>query len=264
MQFTKMSGAGNDFVVVAAEHAANLARPTESWVREVCRRRFSVGADGVLVIGSREDNAIQVDFYNPDGSVAFCGNGSRCAARFAFDHGLAQSVMTLQTAAGPVVAEVTPDQVSLRLEMPLDRGPLALPVSSGVLNGRYIIAGVPHFVISVPDVGAVALEAWGPQVRRHEQFGESGSNLDIVARRRGGGLDIRTWERGVEGETLACGSGALAAAYCEWLETGNRTVRVVPASKIPIEIEFCGSVAEPGVAYMRGDARRVFEGSFEV
>jgi len=261
VKFTKMSGAGNDFVVIGPDEASRLGEGLVEWVRGVCRRRVSIGADGVVVVSPLPDHRIRVDFYNPDGTPAFCGNGTRCAARFAALRGLAVSPMRLETVAGPVQADLAEGSVALRLPMPEDRGRLTLTLADGALEGRRIHAGVPHFVVAVPDVDKVALEAWGPHVRRHEAFGEAGTNLDVVARGDDGLLAIRTWERGVEGETLACGSGALAAAYCAWTETGDRKIRLLPASRIPIDIEFHGASGDSGPVSMRGDARTVYEGT---
>lgn len=260
VSFTKMSGAGNDFIVIGPDAEARLGDGLVEWIRGACRRRLSIGSDGVVVVKPLDDDRIQVDFYNPDGTPAFCGNGSRCAARFASVQGMAKSSMCLETAVGSVVAEVMATQVALTLPMPVDHGRLMLDLDPGALDGRFIVAGVPHFVIEVPDLGAFDLEALGPKVRRHEKFGDHGTNLNIVAHHERGVVEIRTWERGVEGETLACGSGAMAAAYCQWSGSGDRTIRVIPASGIPIEIEFQGGSGPPSSVVMRGDASIVFEG----
>ena len=128
------------------------------------------------------------------------------------------------------------------------------------LEGHAIDAGVPHFVVWTDPVDAAPLGSWGPAVRSHPEFGAAGSNLDLVAWRADGALALRTWERGVEGETLACGSGALAAAHAARLEGGPESVTVLPASGIPLTVRLPGPAARPEQALLEGDARFVFEG----
>jgi diaminopimelate epimerase len=251
---TKMSGAGNDFVVLDAAAAASV-QDLRAWVRRVCRRGLSVGADGVLVV-SPEDGAVRVRFYNPDGGEAFCGNGSRCAARFAVLRGLAGRSLRLRTAAGEVAAEVIGDRVRLRLPAPRDLGPWEGRAGGEPLAGRRIVAGVPHLVLEVEDVAAAPLERWGPALAHAPEFGAHGTNVDVVSARAEGGLSIRTWERGVEGETLACGSGAVAAGLFAAIGGRGSDLTLVPASGIPLRVQ-----AGPDAAFLEGDARVVFEGT---
>jgi diaminopimelate epimerase len=251
---TKMSGAGNDFLVLGAEQAARIGDGFESWVRRVCRRGLSVGADGVLVVESAGFDRVRVRFFNPDGSGAFCGNGSRCAARFAHERGMAGESFVLETRAGDVPARVSGKRVSLRLPSPIDAGPCVLQFGDERLEGRSIQAGTPHFVVFVDDPRAARLEHWGPLVRRHAHFAPDGVNLDL-ARREGSLVELRTWEKGVERETLACGSGAVAAATAARAAEATDRFTVVPASGIPLEVAF----VEEDRVELAGDARIVFE-----
>jgi diaminopimelate epimerase len=256
-----LSGAGNDFVVLEAEDAARLDRRAADWVSRLCRRRVSVGADGVLVVARSGPDRVRVEFRNPDGSAAFCGNGSRCAARFARVRGLAGASMILETAAGEVPAEVGAENVRLTLPVPLDEGDATIEAGGTTLVGRRISAGVPHFVVENANPGGAPLEAWGPEVRRHPAFGAAGTNFDLVGRTADGTLAIRTWERGVEGETLACGSGALAAALrFRAARSPGETLKILPASGIPLSVTFPGPPERPEAAILEGDARIVFEG----
>jgi diaminopimelate epimerase len=213
-----------------------------------------VGADGVLVVGSAGPDRVRVRFFNPDGSGAFCGNGSRCAARFAHERGMVGESFVLETRAGDVPAHVTGDRVRLRLPTPVDAGPAVLRFADERLEGRSIHAGTPHFVVFVDDPRTARLEHWGPLVRRHAYFAPEGVNLDL-ARCDGSLVELRTWERGVERETLACGSGAVAAAAAARIMEATDRFTIVPASGIPLEVAF----VEADRVELAGDARIVFE-----
>jgi diaminopimelate epimerase len=261
VKIRKMSGAGNDFVVIGAREADALGDGLVSWTRRVCRRGLSVGADGVLVVRPSTAGKIGVAFFNPDGAPAFCGNGSRCAARFAFLEGLASESMILETAAGDVPARLVGDRV--RLVLPPPRAGEMIEVEAGgtIFTGREIRSGVPHFTVVVESVARAPLEDWGPALRRHPHFGVEGTNVDLLER-LADGIAVRTWERGVEGETLACGSGAVAASHAaRLLGWTDRAVRVVPRSGIPLLVELPGPFDAPEKAILEGDARLVFEGS---
>jgi diaminopimelate epimerase len=253
-----MSGAGNDFLVLGPDEAQRIGDGLVEWVRRVSRRGVSVGADGVLVVEPQGDGRIRVLFLNPDGSEAFCGNGSRCAARFARLRDMAGDTMVLDTRAGDVRAEVSGDRVSLTVPPPRDLGSVAIDVGATALDGRWIDAGCPHFVAFVDDPSAAPLERWGPVVRRDPAFAPDGVNVNLVAR-DGDRLAVRTFERGVEGETLACGSGAIAAAFAARLQGAGETVDVMPASGIALRIRLPGSADRPEEAGMEGDARVLFE-----
>ena len=262
--FVKMSGAGNDFIVLGPGQAERIGADKTGWIRRVCRRRLSVGADGVLVVEPGGGDRVKVTFRNPDGSPAFCGNGSRCAARFAHISGMAGTAMTLETAAGDLAAEIVGDQVRLRLPAPIDHGVKNFDLGGQRVAGRFVSAGVPHFVVVDRDFAADALQRWGPPIRRDPVFGPDGANLDLVRRSEDGSLRVRTWERGVEGETLSCGSGAVAAAFVVRLANGPRTARVVPASGIPLTVQLPGAPEHPDAAILEGDARLIFEGRLGV
>jgi diaminopimelate epimerase len=262
--FTKMSGAGNDFLVLDAAAWASVPGDRAAWVRAVCRRGLSVGADGVLVVGAEGEGRVRVAFFNPDGGEAFCGNGSRCAARYAASRGLAAGDgMTLSTAVGDVPAVVENGRVRLTLPPPEDRGELVLEQGNESFRGRWVIAGVPHFVVPVAGLSRYPLERVGPLLRRHPKLGRSGANVDLVERDELGRVHVRTWERGVENETLACGTGAVAVAMAARLAGAPETVEVVPRSGSVLSVSLPGDPARPAAVRMSGDARFVFEGSLD-
>ena len=261
--FVKMSGAGNDFIVLDAAARDALGQGLEPFARRACRRGVSVGADGVLLVEGAGRDRVRVSFYNPDGSAAFCGNGSRCAARFARLRGLAGDAMTLETLAGEVPARIEGASVIVRLPAPEDRGATTLEVGAERVTGRFVLAGAPHFVVLGESFPEGALERWGPVLRRAAALGPQGVNVDLVRREAPATLRVRTWERGVEGETLSCGSGAVASAFAASLAGGPPSTTVVPASGIPLTVELLGSGGRPGAALLRGDARVLFEAGLD-
>jgi len=258
-----MSGAGNDFLVLDAEQASRLALAPEDFARRVCRRGLSVGADGVLFVRRTGPDRVAVRFLNPDGSDAFCGNGSRCAARFAHRRGLAGPRMVLETAAGEVAAEVGAAAVRLVLTPPRDGGEVTIVVGAEPVAGRRVDAGCPHFVTFVDAPARAPLPRWGPAIRGHAALGPAGANVDVAGWLGPDRLAVRTWERGVEGETLACGSGAVAAAFAARLRGAGSKLTVVPASGVPLEVDLPGPPQAPEAAILSGDARFVFEGELD-
>ena len=208
--FDKTSGAGNDFVLLSG---LPQGRSGAALARRLCDRRRGIGADGLLVL-TRRGRRVRLDYWNADGSAAFCGNGSRCGALWAAARGWVKGRrFTLDTARGPLEvnltgrgrAEVTmPSPENLRLD-------LRLKTSAGARTVHFIDTGVPHAVVFVPDVETIDVKTLGRELRFHKAFGKDGANVDFVSA-RGGALRLRTYERGVEDETLACGTGIVAAA----------------------------------------------------
>jgi len=257
----KMSGAGNDFVVIDAEARTLLGDLLVPWIRAVCRRGIAIGADGVLLVEPGGEGRVGVEFRNPDGSIAFCGNGTRCAARFAARRGWIGETGVCVTAVGDVPAVVRGGTVSLRLPAPVDLGSLRLDTPAGPIEGRRIVAGVDHFVLEAEDIDRFPLATIGPHLRTHAAFGPRGTNVDIVSVASEDRIRIRTWERGVEGETLACGSGAVAAAAATRARGAPQAIVVIPRSGIPLRVELPGPPGTAPYATLEGDARFVFEGT---
>jgi len=257
-----MSGAGNDFLVVGPRAAEKLDEDRSGWVRRVCARGLSLGTDGVLFVEPFGENRIAVRFVNPDGSAAFCGNGSRCAARYAYLEGLAGSRMVLSTDAGEIPAEVRGDRVRLELPPPIDHGEREADCGEISLRGQFVTVGIPHFVLFVEDPDAAPLERWGPVLRRHPIFGEPGTNVNL-AKSDGARVHLRTWERGVERETLCCGSGAVATAFVARLRGAGERLDVYPRAGIPVRVELPGPAEVPERAILEGEARVLFRGDID-
>lgn len=212
--FTKMSGTGNDFIVI--DHRQPFLKEAEivAFAAKVCKRMFSVGADGLILIEEHSEADFQWQFFNGDGSRAeMCGNGARCAARYAHSKGIAPATMSFMTVAGLIRAEVIGDLVKLEMTPPTateqDR-PLIFGGEERTI--QFSNTGVPHAVYFVKSNGQTPVKEWGREVRMHEHFQPAGTNVNFAEVTGPSSLKVRTYERGVEDETMACGTGAVAAA----------------------------------------------------
>jgi diaminopimelate epimerase len=272
LRFEKYEGAGNDFVVLDDRGSAfPRGEACGSLVRELCDRRRGVGADGVLLL--RRPERVGQDFtmayFNADGGEAeMCGNGARCLARFAREFGAAGDRMAFQTCAGPYRAEVRGDKVAVAFpDIAGEPQPMELEASGRTWDCTFLEAGVPHLVVWLPEVASARVAEWGPGLRRHPRVGPRGANVNFAAAIEGG-LALRTFERGVEGETLACGTGAVATALCHAARRGSMPVvdlNLWPTSGDLLRVEG-RRVPGGGFAdvWLTGPARRVFRGEWPV
>jgi diaminopimelate epimerase len=212
--FWKMSGSGNDFILVDNRDRSIEDEAMGPLVKKICRRRESVGADGVIFVTESERFDFGWRFFNADGGeVEMCGNGARCVARFAHLKGMAESNMTFETLAGPIAAEVTGHRVKVSIPVPTAlEMDIDLPLETGWLSADFIHTGVPHVVIQVDSLSDYPVFQQGKSIRYHPMFSPDGTNANFIRIISPDLLEIRTYERGVEDETLACGTGAVAAA----------------------------------------------------
>ncbi|HQT93658.1 MAG TPA: diaminopimelate epimerase [Thermoanaerobaculaceae bacterium] len=215
MNFAKLHGAGNDFLLFDGGANPALADELPPLVPGLCHRRFGIGADGVLLVLPTGVAAARVRYWNSDGSeAAFCANGTRCAASFiAARWGWRE--MVLETGYAAIPAAVDGGQVELRLPAPGEVRPWReLAVAGTVVRGRYLVVGVPHLIVRVewPDFWRRELAPLAPALRRHPDLRAGGANVSVLQVEDERTLGVRSWERGVEGETLSCGSGDVAAA----------------------------------------------------
>jgi len=212
--FMKMSGSGNDFILIDHRKSLVAEDRMREFVQKVCRRRISVGADGLIFIERSGKADFKWRFFNADGSEAeMCGNGGRCAARFAFLKGIAGRNLTFETLAGILSAEVDGKRVKLEMTRPhglkLDE-PLTVEKKEEVISS--INTGVPHAVLFREDLESLDIVRMGRAVRHHSHFAPAGTNANFVRVEDRSHLTVRTYERGVEDETLACGTGTVASA----------------------------------------------------
>src|SRR2546422_5831223 len=280
--FMKFSGAGNDFIVVDNRTRAVNPGKMSAFVASVCTPHLSVGADGLILIEKAPKAHFRWRFYNNDGGEAdFCGNGARCVARFAYLKGIAPKKMRFEGAAGVVEAVVdgesvtvsVPDPTDLRLNIRLDIPPhrrrktdLTAPSqpSSIVMTfeGHAVNTGVPHFVYFVEHTSTAEVIGLGRQIRRHPTFKPAGTNVDFVEVVDRGTIRIRTYERPVEDETLACGSGAIASALvAAVIHKVESPVTVLPLSRSPLAVSFRVDGPRFTDITLTGEARAVYEGS---
>ena len=214
LPFVKISGTGNDFILIDHRKPRIALEVMPEFARLVCRRRFSAGADGLIFIEDSDKADFKWLFFNGDGSEAeMCGNGARCAARFAYMQGIASAHMRFETLAGIIEATVSDMNVSVRMTEPKDfQQEQTVEVEGNDLVVHSVDTGVPHAVLFVEDYSQVDVRQLGSLIRHHSEFMPAGTNVNFVQKLEGGALKVRTYERGVEDETLACGTGAVASA----------------------------------------------------
>jgi len=264
IQFFKMSGSGNDFILMDnREGALASIEDIRAFVKAICRRKISVGADGVIIVERSERADFRWRFFNADGSeVEMCGNGGRCVARFAFLQGIAGERMSFETVAGIIDAEVRGDQVKLRLTDPMAlRLNRAIALQDEVLAVDSLNTGVPHVVAFVGDLDRFEVVRYGRSLRYHEAFQPAGTNANFVTVTSLHSLSVRTYERGVEDETLACGTGSVASALAAAARGEVESpVEVTVRSGEILKIHFERIDGGFRNVYLEGGVRVIYEG----
>lgn len=271
LDFVKMNGAGNDFVMLDnRDRSLVLSR---AQIERLCDRHRGVGADGLLLVEPAPAGAEDVDFtmryFNSDGGEAeMCGNGARCFAKFASRLAGPFERVAFQTLAGRISAQLHEDgSVTLGMSDPhgLVMG-ASLTAANERLDVHFVNTGVPHAVVEVPDVEAVHVASLGRALRQHAHFAPAGTNVNFFQCLGARSVRVRTYERGVEAETLACGTGVVATAivYHE-LYRGERPVQVRVQGGDTLEVDF--QTEESGHyrdVTLRGPADVVFGGQIEI
>lgn len=270
LKFWKMSGAGNDFVCL--DNRRKQLRLSKKQIAALCHRQFGIGADGLLVVepgDARHD--FRMRYYNADGGEAeMCGNGARCFARYARRISkFPKPVMAIRTKAGTVTAEFLGEEVRVGLTSPRDEAPgRVVATSDRRLVVHSINTGVPHAVILVDDVEKVEnldIRKLGAEVRWHAQFAPKGTNVNFVQSLGDRRLRVRTYERGVEDETLACGTGVAASALVAARVLGFRSpVQIKVQGGDTLKVYF--DINDGAFVHVRlqGPADFVFEGEMDV
>lgn len=258
LRFWKMSGAGNDFVLLDG-----LPRGTSGarLARKLCDRRLGIGADGLLVM-SKNGKKLRLSYWNADGSAAFCGNGSRCGAIWASEQGWVKGRnFVLETNRGPLAVRMT-GKGRAEVNMPSPYGLILnkkIKTNAGKITKiNFVNTGVPHVIIFVPNLTKTKVAELGRELRFHKAFGKPGANVDFV-QVKASVLHLRTYERGVEDETLACGTGVVAAAFiARVLGRAGSPVSVKVRSGATLTVSF-----EDG-ARLEGPAEVVYIGEFSL
>jgi diaminopimelate epimerase len=259
--FTKMSGTGNDFIIIDNRARVVADDGLTDFIRKVCRRKMSVGADGLILIESSDQADFRWRFFNSDGSLAeMCGNGARCAARFAFLNGIAGERLSFETEAGIINGQVSDSGAKVKIPDPADfRLDYSVDLKSGPLTVSSVNTGVPHVVVMTDSVEEVDVFELGREIRNHDAFAPAGTNVNFICPQRPGQLDIRTYERGVEDETLACGTGSIASALVAACKLNwPSPISLKTRSRESLTIHFSENSQVFTDVYLEGDARLIY------
>jgi len=256
IEFYKYQGTGNDFVMI--DNRNNIFDKNNlKAVQQLCDRRFGIGADGLILIENIENLDFNMIYFNADGTQSFCGNGSRCAVAFAKYLGIIEKQAMFLSTDGEHEAWVNDEgEVSLKMHdvESIEKGE----------DYYFIDTGSPHYIVNVNDVKAVDIKSEGAAIRYNDRFKADGTNVNFV-KYRDNELDIRTYERGVEGETLSCGTGVTAAALSlvdnQHLSSGVIHVNAV-GGKLKVGFKRNGNVFSD--IWLIGPATFVFKGEIEL
>lgn len=264
LSFWKMSGSGNDFIVVDNRRGLVATDAGAALARRLCQRNFSIGADGLILIERSREADFAWRFFNADGSEpAMCGNGGRCAARFAYLKGIAPVRMRFMTGAGLIRAAVKGDRVKLQLPLPYGyRERVAVEVDGRRFDPGFLVVGVPHAVVPAAALEEIPVARWGRALRNDPAFGPAGANVNFFHVDGPRRLRVRTYERGVEDETMACGTGSVATALVAAAAGLVRSpVTVTTSGGEDLMVYFRRRRGgEYGEVYLEGKADVIYEG----
>ncbi len=276
IHFVKMVGAGNDFIVIEPQAGLDYVKFTKG----VCNRQFGVGADGVLILEKSKTSDYRMRIINADGSEAeMCGNGARCMAAYIVANSKpAKKLFGMETLAGEILGEAEGEIARVRLSNPKDYlADINITVAGKKMAVHYIDTGVPHTIIFVDGLQEVDANSLGRLVRNHARFAPRGTNVNFVERASPAGgregnsmVAVRTYERGVEAETLACGTGAVAAALISYVqlnptvkEKKDASMRVLTASKEVLEVAFdLHKGGKIDNVWLKGTAKLIAKGEY--
>jgi len=263
IKFWKMHGAANDFILVD-DRALTFPLGDRAWLARIMARRTGVGAEGLLLVQPSARADYRMRFFNPDGGEAeMCGNGARCLARFAHDRGAAPADQRIETAAGEVRAAVRGAAVCLQMPPPRDwRLRRTLTAAGRTWTYHFVNTGVPHAVVETDDLAGTDVAGTGAALRRHADFAPQGANVNFIHVAPDRTVHVRTYERGVEGETLACGTGLTASGLIAGrLGRVTPPVRLRPASGDVLTVDFTLTADGARDVTLTGPTEYVFAGT---
>lgn len=264
VKFTKTVATGNDFIVVDNRDGAIPEKEKPALAKRLCDRKRAIGADGLLLVEKSKECDFKMRIFNLDGSEAeMCGNGSRCIALYAARNKVAKPEMTIETLAGRLDAVVRGDVVKVKLTDPKDiKWNFCLMINKCPYKVSFVDTGVPHVIHFVDDIDGVDVKSIGSYMRNHGEFSPEGTNADFVKILKKNTIKIRTYERGVEDETLACGTGAVASAIISAeVERMTSPVTVQTQSGEEIRVHFDVIDGSFKNIYLEGRAELVYEGA---
>lgn len=266
--FTKMVGAGNDFVVIDAQRSLNYKK----LAIKMCHRTEGIGADGLLVLEKSSSSDYKMRIFNPDGSEAeMCGNGIRCLSAYIVKNNKPQKkIFSIETLSGTILAEAKGEIACVRLSPPCDYTPdIPIKILNRQMVVHYIDTGVPHVVIFVDGLNNIDVKKIGPLIRFHRRFSPRGTNVNFVEQLKKDLVAIRTYERGVEDETRACGTGSVASAIISYLKSNPQLtngkdayMKVLTKSGEILCVNFHTNNNSISDVWLKGSAKFVAEGRY--
>lgn len=263
--FIKAVASGNDFVLIESGRKPSDANP-KSLAKKICGRKFGAGADGLLVLEKSKRADVKMRIFNADGSEAqMCGNGARCVALYSAH----RKNFTIETKAGIIQSRVSGDNVKIKLTEPRGYHPqVAVEINGRELKMYSINTGVPHAVIFVEGIERIDVSNIGRQIRYYECFAPAGTNVDFVEVVNADTIKVRTYERGVEDETLACGTGAAASAIAYSLQltacSPRNKINVVTQGGETLKVYFDRDSDKISNVWLEGKAKIIYSGVFYV
>jgi len=269
INFIKAVASGNDFIVIDRfeNRKSKFEFRNTDLAKQLCQRKLSVGADGLLLIEPSKKADFKMRIFNPDGSeVDMCGNGARCTALYAAEQRICAGKMVIETRAGNLEAEVKQDKVKLKMGCPKGlRLKFNLDVDGQIQNLNYINTGVPHVVCFLEELDGFNVIDTGKAIRYHSEFQPEGTNADFVRVLDKAHIALRTYERGVEEETLACGTGAVASSIITAYDMqekpqGRYKFKVDTQSGEALTVYFNIAKDKIDDVYLEGRARIVYQG----
>jgi diaminopimelate epimerase len=266
LRFTKMNGAGNDFILF--DNRSGGIDLDRNQIAQLCDRHRGIGADGILLLEKPTNRAdFRMRYFNADGGEAeMCGNGARCFARFANKVAGQKEKISFETPAGVISAELKDDFVTLRMTEPTDlRLNIDVPLAAEDKAVHFINSGVPHVVIAVAKIDDADVRREGAAIRYHKMFSPNGTNVNFIEKRGPNKIAIRTYERGVEDETLACGTGIVASVLIfAASEDCKAPVTVLAHGGDELQVGFERVKGRFRSVTLTGPAEFVFEGEIEI
>ncbi len=264
IKFTKMVASGNDFAVIQKNRLSTIHYPLSTIAQKICDRKNGTGADGLLVLEKSKKADIRMRIFNADGSEAeMCGNGARCIVKY-----IGQRNIQIETKAGIIQGQAKGDNIKIKLTDPKNlKLNIPIQINNRTLRINFINTGVPHAVIFVAGLEKMDVFNLGRQIRYHKEFAPAGTNVDFVEVLNNNSISVRTYERGVEDETLACGTGAVASAiitHCRLAIADHGSINVHTKSGEVLKVYFKKEKNKFKDLWLEGRVRVVYKGEYYV
>lgn len=267
ISFTKMSGAGNDFILIDVDDNPKFL-VSDKTIQKLCDRHNGIGADGVILISSSDNVDFTMNYYNADGSTgSLCGNGARCAIKFGFNTNRIKKNSThFISNNSEYSGEILKNGIiQFNLKPPFDlRENIRLSLAGQNVTAYFINTGSPHVVIKVDDLEKISVVEIAKEIRYLPEFAPDGTNVNFI-KIMNDEVHLRTYERGVEAETLACGTGSVAAAMiCNLTDGINPPITILPRSKDKLFVNFNIENNQFADVSLTGPVKEVFKGHFQI